>query len=100
MFNILVAIFFGWPAITASLILCVIGLLKQNYWLLIISAIVAFPFSWFLSGFPIVNSPLFLLPLFVFGAAWAMHRHREMLAWFLAIPYFLTVLLLIFVVSA
>jgi hypothetical protein len=100
MLNILVAIFFGWPAIVASLILCVVGLLKHNYWLLIISAVVAFPFSWFLSGFPIVKSPLFLLPLFVFGAAWAMSRHREMLAWILAIPYFLIVMLLGFVVTA
>jgi len=96
MLNILSAIFLGWPAIIVTVILTLIGLFKRDYRFLVVAAILAVPFSWVLSGFPIVRSPIFLAPVLVFGAGWAMNRGREMLAWILAIPYFLTILLLLF----
>jgi hypothetical protein len=73
------------------------GLFKTNYRFLVASAILAVPFSWFLSGFPIVRSPVFLGPVLLFGAAWAMRRGNEMLAWILVIPFFLMILLLLYV---
>lgn len=97
MSGFLLSLFVGWPAILATVVLAVMGLTKENYRLLVIAALVAVPFSWYLSGFPIIRSPIFLLPLLVFGSGYFMSRGREMLAWLLAIPYFLSIILLLYV---
>ena len=94
--NILSTLFLGWPAIVVTVILALIGLFRRDYRFLVVAAILAVPFSWVLSGFPIVRSLVFLAPVLIFGAGWAMNRGREMLAWILAVPYFLTILLLLF----
>lgn len=83
MIDFILSILAGWPAILASVILAVVGLLKSNYRLLVMSAIIAFPFSLYLSGFPV-----FLTPVLVFGAAWAMYYHKEMIAWIPGHPLF------------
>ena len=100
MLNILLILLVGWPAIVTTLILAVIGLLRNNYLYLLGAAILAFPFSWYLSGFPRISSPVFLLPLFLFGSSYLMFREREMLAWLIAVPYFLAILLLFYVILA
>jgi hypothetical protein len=100
MLDFLLIILVGWPAIIVTLILAVIGLLRNNYLFLLGAAILAFPFSWYLSGFPSISSPAFLLPLLLFGSSYLMFRGREMLAWLIAIPYFLVILLLFYVVVA
>ena len=94
MLSILVTIFFGWPAVLASVIISGIGLFKNKYILVVMGAILAFPFSWFVSGFPVVHSPVFLAPLLLFSAAFALSRKHEMIAWFLAILFYLFVFLL------
>jgi hypothetical protein len=98
--NILAQLLFGWPAILVTVIFAGIGLFRNNYRYLVWAAILAFPFSWFLSGFPLVRSPAFLLPLFLFGAGYAMYSGREMFAWILAVPFFLAILLLFYVILA
>lgn len=100
MLDFLLSLLAGWPAILTAVILSIYGLVKNNYRYLLGAAILAVPFSWFLSGFPLVRSPIFLTPVLLFGAAWAMRYEREMLAWILAIPFFLVVLLLLFVLGA
>lgn len=90
----------GWPGIIATLILATIGLLKRDYRFLVGAAILAFPFSWYLSGFPVIQSPAFLLPVLLFASGFAMNRNREMLAWILAIPFYLSIILLFFVILA
>lgn len=100
MLDFLLALLAGWPAIIVTVILAVYGLLRSNYRFLLAAAILAVPFSWYLSGFPIVRSPIFLTPVLLFGAAWAMRYGREMLAWILAIPFFLVVILLLFALGA
>lgn len=97
--SLLAQLLFGWPAITVTVILAGIGLIRNNFRYLMAAAILAFPFSWFLSGFPALRSPVFLLPLLVFGSAYAMYRGREMLAWILAVPFFLAILLLFYVIA-
>ena len=97
MLSLLLSLLVGWPAILVTLGLAMYGLFKSNYRFLVASAILALPFSWFLSGFPIVRSPVFLAPVLIFGAAWAMRRENEMLAWILVIPFFLMILLLLYV---
>jgi len=100
MSGFLLSLFVGWPAILATVVLAAMGLTKQNYRLLVIAALVAVPFSWYLSGFPVIRSPIFLLPLLVFGSGYFMSRGREMLAWLLAIPFFLSVILLLYALFA
>src|SRR5688572_17273296 len=100
MLDFLLALLAGWPAIIVTVILAVYGLLRSNYRFLLAAAILAVPFSWYLSGFPIVRSPIFLTPVLLFGAAWAMRYGREMLAWILGIPFFLVVILLLFALGA
>jgi hypothetical protein len=100
MLGFLLSLLAGWPAIIVTVILAIYGLLRSNYWFLLAAAILAVPFSWYLSGFPVVRSPIFLAPVLVFGAAWAMRYGREMLAWILAIPFFLVIILLLFALAA
>ena len=100
MLNFLLNFLVDWPAITVTLILAGIGLFRSDYRFLIAAAILAFPFSWYLSGFPAIRSPVFLLPLFPFGSSYLMFRQHEMLAWLLAVPFFLAILLLYYVILA
>lgn len=100
MLDFLLILLVGWPAILVTLILAGIGLIRNNYRFLLGAAILAFPFSWYLSGFPSIRSPAFLLPLLLFGSSYLMFRGREMLAWIIAVPFFLAILLLFYVISA
>lgn len=100
MLDFLLIILVGWPAIIATVILALIGLVKSDYRFLVGAAILAFPFSWYLSGFPLIRSFTFLLPLLPFSAGYAMRRNQEMVAWVLAIIYFMSILLLLFAVLA
>jgi hypothetical protein len=100
MIDFLVVITFGWPAIVVTIILAIIGLVRSDYRYLVAAAILAVPFSWFLSGFPLVRSPVFILPVLLLGSAFAMRRDNQMIAWLLAIPYFLSIWLLVNAVFA
>lgn len=100
MLDFLLSLLAGWPAIVISVILTVMGLTRNNYRFLVAAAIIAFPFSWYLSGFPLVRSPVFLAPVLIFGAAWAMRYGQEMLAWILGIIFFLVIILLLFALAA
>jgi hypothetical protein len=100
MIDFLVVLTFGWPAIIATVILAIIGLVRSNHKFLVAAAILALPFSWFLSGFPIIRSPVFILPVLLLAAAFCMYRDRQMLAWLLVIPYLLSIWLLLNAVAA
>ncbi len=98
--EILVQIIFGWPAIIASLLLSVVGLALRKPWLLVTAGVLAIPFSWYLSGYPAIRTPAALLPLFQFGAAWALWREKKVLAWVLLAPLaMITVFLAVVVLS-
>lgn len=99
MLNFFLGIFLGWPAILTSVILAGAGLFRRDFRFLVIAAILAVPFSWMLSGFPYIQSPVFLLPAIPFLSAYFMHRDREMLAWIFAVPYFLMIWLLFNVIQ-
>jgi hypothetical protein len=103
MFSFLSALFLGWPAIVVTLVLATIGLQKRDFRFLVAAAILAFPFSFSISGFPSVSFPALcnsFLPLLLFASGFFMSRDREMLAWILAIPYYLVIILLMFAVAA
>jgi hypothetical protein len=100
MLDLLLILLVGWPAIVITVILAVIGLLRRDHRFLVWAAILAFPFSWYLSGFPSIRSPMFLTPVLIFSSAWAMRYDRQMLSWILAILFFLEIILLFFVLLA
>jgi hypothetical protein len=100
MLNLLLLLLVGWPAILVTLILMGLGLFRNNYRFLLWAAILSCPFSWYLAGFPIIRSPIFLAPVLVFCSAWAMRYDRQMLAWILAIIFFLVIVLLLLVLMA
>jgi len=100
MLDLLLSLLVGWPAILATVIFALIGLIKNNYRFILAAAILAFPYAWFLSGFPIIQSPAFLLPTLLLGSSYFMFRGREMIAWLLGIPFFLAILLLLFVIMS
>ena len=100
MLDFLLILLVGWPAIVLTVILAVIGLLRQDYRFLVWAAILAFPFSWYLAGFPAIRSPMFLTPLLIFSSAWAMRYDKQMISWIMAILFFLVIILLLFVLMA
>jgi len=103
MLNFILSIFLGWPAILAVLILVTVGLLKRDHRFLVAAALLSFPFSLSISGFPSISVPAFcnsFLPLLLFGSGFFMSRGREMLAWLIAIPFYLAIILLWFAVQA
>jgi hypothetical protein len=93
--DILVVLTLGWPAIIVTVILAIIGLLRSNHKFLVAAAILAVPFSWFLSGFPYTRSLVFLLPVLLLASAYFMYRDIPMVSWLLAVPYFLSIWLLL-----
>jgi hypothetical protein len=100
MLNLLLLLLVGWPMIIITMVLVGIGLYKSDYRFLLWGAILSVPFSWYLAGFPVMRSPVFLTPVLVFCSAWAMRYDRQMIAWVLAILFFLVILLLLFVLMA
>lgn len=93
----------GWPTVLVTVILTLIGLIRNDHRYLFSAAILAFPFSWFISGLPELHFPAILnlfLPALLYGSSYFMFRGREMIAWLLAIPFFLVILLLFFATLA
>ena len=103
MLNLIFLLFLGWPAILLTLVLAAVGLIRRDFRFLVAAAILSFPFSLSISGFPSISIPAFcnsFLPLLLFGSGFFMSRGREMLAWLMAIPFYLAVLLLWFAAQA
>jgi len=84
--DILVPIIFGWPAIILTLVVSAAGISKKWPWMLVLGGVQCAPFSWYLSGWPVVRFLALLLPLFQFGSAWAVHSKRKIVAWFFLLP--------------
>jgi hypothetical protein len=83
---------FGWPAIGIAILLSVAGGILKQPWLLIASGIVCIPFTYYISaGF---RTPAILLPLFEFGAAFAIKRQWKLMTWLLISPLILVAVVL------
>ena len=84
MTDTLVQIVFGWPAIITSILLSIAGIRLKKPGLLIAAGIVCIPFTFYVSnGF---RSPLILLPVCELGAAYALLRKFNRIAWLLIAP--------------
>ena len=100
MLDLLLIILVGWPAIIATVILAIMGLVKSDYRFLVGAAILAFPFSWYLSGFPLIRSFTFLLPLLSFSTVFALRRTNDVSCSVPLVLDFLIIVLLLFAVIA
>jgi hypothetical protein len=98
MSNFLVQTIFGWPAIILSIAISVAGILKKWPWKLVVGGLVCAPFALYISGYPFFRYTTLLLPFFLFGAAWAVHTKRLVLAWILLLPMVIVSIILAIIV--
>ena len=90
--DVLVILIFGFPAVFVSLVISVIGILKEKFWLVLIGAVLIIPFSYYLSGAPGLARLPILLPGFQFGSALAVREKSKRWAWLLLLPAFFAVI--------
>lgn len=90
--DILVQLVFGFPAGLISLLLSALSIWKKWTFWLVIAGILTIPFTFYLTAAS--GLPLYLMALFQFGAAYAVKKHKNSLAWGLLAPLALTTLLM------
>lgn len=76
----------GWPGILAALGLSTVGIVRNRPLWLVIAALVALPFAWYLNAQPLFKGFGLFLPLFQIGAALALHRYQRWLASICLLP--------------
>ena len=89
MIDLLVVMVFGLPAVMLSLVLSVIGVWKDKFWLVILGAVLIIPFAYYLNGSPGLRGFAILLPLFQMVSGAAVREKSKVWAWILLIPAFL-----------
>jgi len=95
MTEILVQTILGWPALIASLLAWVAGLVTKKFILVMSAGIIILPFAFFYLGAYLGSGWLGLLfSLGHFASAIAVRQNRMLLAWLLLAPYTLFVGLL------
>jgi hypothetical protein len=91
-----IQVIFGWPAIITSILLSIAGVWLKKPAFLIAAGIVCVPFTYYVSnGF---RSPLVLLPVCELGAAYAMTRQSNKIAWLLIAPLLIVAVVLAYTV--
>src|SRR5689334_10979864 len=89
----LIIALFGFHGAFLSLVLSVIGILKNRALFLLLGMLLFLPFCYYLDGTPRFDGTI-VLSLFHLGAAYAVRRKWNWLAWILLIP---SVVLILFV---
>jgi hypothetical protein len=87
-----------WLSIPASLLLSVLGVLKNRYWLVLIGAVLLFPISYYFNGSPSSHGFAIFLPVFQIISAAAVKAEYKLWAWLFLLPAFFIVFWFIFVV--
>ena len=99
MTEILVQIIFGWPALIASLLVWLAGLVMNKFIVVMIAGIIILPFAIFYIGGYLGSGWLGLLfSLGHFASAFAVRKNKMLLAWLFLVPYTLFVGMLAFIV--
>ena len=80
-----------WLSIPVSLVLSIIGVLKNKYWFLLIGAVLFFPISYYFNGSPTFHGYGLFLPIFQVISAAAVREGNKLWAWLFLLPAFLTV---------
>jgi hypothetical protein len=83
MFEILIQIFLGWPAMILSLIFAFAGILLKKSKLATVGAVLLLLPGWYLSHYTLIFA---ILPLLLFGAAHAVSKGKMVHAILLVIP--------------
>jgi len=97
--EMLIVFLFGFPGAFLSLLLSLVGILKEKYGFVIIGGILFLPFTYYLFGSPgILSNFVILLPLLQFGSALAVFKKKRTLAWLLLAPSILMALWVLSVV--
>jgi hypothetical protein len=86
-----------WIAVILSLILSVIGIIKNKFWFLIIGAILFLPFVYYFGGSP-TTRVIIVLPVLQLGSAYAVSKNNKFLAWGLFLPVILFILFVLGIV--
>jgi hypothetical protein len=92
--DIIVQLVFGFPAGLISLSLSALGIWKKWLIWLVIAGILTIPFTFCLTAAS--GLPLYLMALLQFGAAYAVWKRKNGLAWGLLLPLALTTLIMIY----
>jgi hypothetical protein len=99
MTEILVQTILGWPALIASLLAWVAGLVTKKFILVMSAGIIILPFAFFYLGAYLGSGWLGLLfSLGHFASAIALRQNKMLLAWLLLAPYTLFVGMLAYIV--
>lgn len=88
MIEFYVVMIFGLPAALLSLVVSIIGVWKEKFWLVILGAVLLIPFSYYLNGAPGMKGFAILLPLFQMVSAAAVRERNRIWAWILLVPAF------------
>lgn len=86
-----------WISIPASLVCSVIGVLKNNHWLVLTGAALLFPISYYFNGSPSSNGLGIFLPIFQVVSSAAVRKGNKLWAWLFLLPAFLIVFWFIFI---
>ena len=84
--EMLAQIVFGWPAIITSLVLSAAGILFRRPFLVALGAVFFIAPALYLSGYPAIRWFGLLLPVCLFGAAYAVRKKKPVIAWLLTLP--------------
>jgi hypothetical protein len=95
MYEIFIQIIFGWPAMLLSLGFAFAGILSKRWSLSLLSAILFVLPGWYLSHYTLVFA---LIPLCIFGSAFAIWNNKQALASLLIVPVFIFLIALAIVV--
>lgn len=99
MTDILVQTILGWPALIASLLAWLAGLVTEKFILVMSAGIIILPFAFFYLGAYLGSGWLGLLfSLGHFASAIALRQNKMLLAWLLLAPYTLFVGMLAYIV--
>ena len=79
-------IVFGWPSIITSLVLSVAGLLAKRPLLVALGGVFFLGPALYLGGYPAIGWFGLLLPVGLFGAAFALRQKKPWIAWLLVLP--------------
>ena len=80
-----------WLSIPVSLMLSIIGVLKNKYWFVLIGALLFLPISYYFNGSPTFHGYGLFLPVFQVISAAAVREGNKLWAWLFLLPAFLIV---------
>jgi len=86
--DFLIPMLFGWPMIILSLGFAFAGILLKRRTLSLVGAVLFLPPAWYLGLYTAFS---LILPLFLFGSAYAVSKGKIVLAFLLIVPVLIVV---------